>query len=696
MSSIGDACERFLDTAGFDRAPWLAVAFAGGIASWFVLDESFQWVLAISAALFLALGAVALWRGRDDRGRLLIACVSLGLIFAAGVGVVWARSELVGAQPLDRPISASFDARILERVEQPAQDRVRLILATRHPETSAAIKIRVNLPTDGDRAELGEGALVRLRARLMPPAPPMLPGAYNFARSAWFDGYAATGSVQGEVELLEPGSNGGLIAPLQRQLSRHVRSRLDGAPGAIAAAFASGDRGAIGDEDAEAMRDAGLTHLLAISGLHVSAVIAATYLLAIRLLALWPWLTLRVRLPVTAAALAALAGIGYTLLTGAQVPTVRSCVAAMLVLGALAMGREALSLRMVAVAAVVVLLLWPESIIGPSFQMSFAAVLAIVALHGCDPVRKFLASREESWFAHAGRRVVMLLVTGMVIEIALMPIVLFHFHRAGLYGALANVIAIPLVTFISMPLIAISLALDSAGLGAPFWWLTGKSLDLLLGIAHFTAGQPGAVKLMPQMSTGTFALFLSGGLWLAMWKGRARLWGLVPAALASMLMLSTPIPDLLISGDGRHVGITGENDGLLVLRDSRSDYARDNLMQLSGVTAEPTVLTQWQGADCSRDFCVITLARGGRDWHVLMSRSGEIVSERALAAACERADIVISDRWLPRSCQPRWFIADRNSLEQSGGLAVNLEKAQVSSVAESQGDHGWWGGRTGD
>ncbi len=669
---------------------------ASGIGAWFVLKDSFQWVLAMGLALLLALGAIAAWRGREERNRVLTAIVSVCLLFAFGVGLIWARSEMVGQAALERPISGVFDGRVLDRIEQPAQDRTRLVMATRHPETGEAIKIRVNVPLDADQEAFSEGSVVRVQARLMPPAPPMLPGGYNFARTAWFDGLVATGTVQGEPQLLEAAERGSLLAEIQRSLAAHVRGRVDGGPGTIAAAFASGDRGAIGEADEVAMRDAGLTHLLSISGLHVSAVIAGTYFLAITLLALWPWLTLRVRLPILAAAIAALAGIGYTLLTGAQVPTVRSCLAALLVLGALALGREALSLRMVAVAAVVVLLLWPESLLGPSFQMSFAAVIAIVALHGSAPVREFLWPREESWFTHTGRRVLMLLVTGLVIEIALMPIVLFHFHRAGVYGALANVFAIPLVTFVSMPLIALALVLDVVGLGSPAWWLVEKSLGLLLGIAHFTANQPGAVKLMPQMDGLTFSLFLAGGMWLALWKGRARLWGFGPDLLGTVMLLQTPVPDLLVSGDGRHVGITGESEELLVLRQSRSDYTRENLMELAGVTAEPVGLEDWRGADCSADFCVVTLQRGGRDWHILMSRSDEFVTERALAAACERADIVIADRWLPGSCQPRWLKADRRMLEETGGLAIVLDGPEVTSVAQMQGDHGWWRGRRGD
>ncbi len=698
LSSIADRAERFLGQSGFDRGPWLAVALATGIGAWFVLGSQAGWIMVMAGGLLASLGALALWKGREERVHLIGAVVACGLLVSFGTGLAWARSELVGAEAFERPVYDTFRGRILERIEQPAQDRIRLVMATRHPDNDEAVKIRVNVPLDAATPEMGEGAVVEVEARLMPPAPPMLPGGYDFARTAWFQGLAATGSVQGDVRVVETAArDGDFIARLQRRLSGHVRENLNGSAGSIAAAFASGDRGAISEADEDAMRDAGLTHLLSISGLHVSAVIAGTYLLAIRLLALWPWLVLRVRLPVAAAAIAALGGIGYTLLTGAQVPTVRSCIAALLVLGALALGREPLSLRMVAVAAVAVLLMWPESLVGPSFQMSFAAVVAIVALHNAEPVKRFLAPREESRAVWFGRRTLMLLVTGMVIEIALMPIVLFHFHRAGVYGALANVIAIPLVTFISMPLIAVALAMDVIGLGAPFWWLVGLSLDLLIGIAHFTSDQPGAVKLIPQITGFTFALFVAGGLWLALWRGRARLLGFLPAGLAAILLVLTPIPDVLISSDGRHVGITGEDERLLILRDTRSDYTRDNLLELAGVEGEPIPMAEWPGADCTADFCVATIVREGRAWSILMSRSRNIVGERALAAACERADIVVSDRWLPRSCAPRWLRADARLLTETGGLAIVLdEKPKVRSVAEMQGSHGWWRGREPD
>jgi competence protein ComEC len=699
----GDAAERFLGEAGFDRAPWLAVVFVAGILSWFALPGPLQWGMAMAGGAGSALAAWGLWppgsAADETRARLRLAVTACGLVFAFGVALIWARSAIAGAEPIPRPAVALIHGTVLEREDQPAEGRVRLTLAMREPETGTARKVRVNVPLgalgeSGIPAGLAEGAVVRLRARLMPPAHPMLPGSYDFARAAWFQGLAATGTIIGPLRIIRPAPESGGIAALQRWISEHVRARVPGSPGAIAAAFASGDRGGIAEADASAMRDAGLTHLLSISGLHVSAVIAAAYFAALRLLALWPALALRVRLPVVAAAAGALAGIGYTLLTGAEVPTVRSCVAALLVLGALALGRDALSMRMLALAAGFVLLLWPESAVGPSFQMSFTAVLALIALSNAAPIKAFLAPRAEPWIRRTGRHVVMLFVSGVVIELALMPIVLYHFHRAGMYGALANVVAIPLVTFAAMPLIALGLLADLVGAGAPAWWLVERALTLLLSIAHFTAGLTGAVRLMPQMTGLAAALFAVGGLWLGLWTGRVRLAGLVPIAAASVMVTLTPVPDVLIAGDGRQVGITVPGrDGaprLIALRDTRSSYTRDNLMEVAGVSADPTPIADWDGARCSSAFCTVILTRGGREWVLLLGRGYHRVEIAELAAACARADIVVSERYLPRSCRPRWLRADRRYLERSGGLAIALAERRVTAVAESQGQHGWW------
>ncbi len=691
LSSFPGQIDAFLERADFDRGPWLVVAFAAGIGLWFALPAPGHWSAAIAVALGGAGAAALLWRRQEARSHLLAASISLSLALALGLALVWARSALVGAEPIPHPRFERIDGRILEREEQPAEERVRLVLATRDGKSGRALAYRVNVPLAEDLPGLREGARVHLAARLMPPSPPIVPGAYNFARRAWFEGLSATGSLIGEIELVEPPpSRAWSLAAIQRDLSAHVRANLSGTPGAIAATLASGDRGAIPVADEEAMRDAGLTHLLSISGLHVSAIIAATYLLALRLMAIWPWLALRLRLPLVSMGVAAAAGVGYTLLTGAEVPTVRSCIGALLILGALAIGREPLSLRMVAVAAGVVLALWPEALVGPSFQMSFAAVIAIVALHNAAAIRAFLSPREESWLRRAGRRTAVLFLTGLIIEFALMPIVLFHFHRAGVYGAAANLLAIPLVTFVTMPLVALALVLDLFGAGGPVWWLVGHSLEALLGIAHFFADQPGSVKLAPRIPMAITVLYAAGALWLALWHGRQSMLGLVPIAVAAALIARAPVPDILITRDGRDIGVAGESEQLLVLREGGESYARDNLLELAGSTDEPIPLAQWAGSRCSDEFCVLGLARGDRDWSVLVARSRDLVEERALAAACAKVDIVIAARFLPRSCRPRWLKADRRFLEREGGTAIYLARQRIDTVAQEQGAHGWW------
>jgi len=323
--------------------------------------------------------------------------------------------------------------------------------------------------------------------------------------------------------------------------------------------------------------------------------------------------------------------------------------------------------------------------------MSFSAVIAIVALSQSDWVRRWFAPRQEPWRTRALRNLAMLLLTGIVIEIVLMPIALYHFHRAGAYGALANVVAIPLMTLVIMPLVAVALALDLVGAGAPVWWVAGQALSMLIGLAHLISSQPGAVTKLPAMGLGSFLLFAIGGLWLALWRHRVRFVGLVPASIGALqLALLTP-PDVLVSGDGRHVGITDpETSQLIVLRETSSDFVRDNFTEGAGMGGETIALSQWPDANCNSDFCVATLHRREHDWRLLISRGRDMVPERALAATCYRVELVIADRWLPSSCKPRWLKIDRAYLAHTGGVTVDLGKRETRTVAQDQGLHGWW------
>jgi competence protein ComEC len=477
---------------------------------------------------------------------------------------------------------------------------------------------------------------------------------------------------------------------VRTNLREHIFARLPESSGGIAVALATGDQNAVDQEDAEAMRRSGLTHLLSVSGLHIAAAVAFAMLLSLKLLALSERLALRFNLVLVSAAVAAAAGIGYTLLTGAQVPTVRSCVAALLILAGIALGRDAISLRLIAAGALVVLIFRPEALAGPSFQMSFAAVTAIVALHSTKWSQRLFQRREEGVVWRLGRSAFATVCTGLVVEAALIPLALYHFHRSGLYGVAANIVAIPLTTFVIMPLEAGALLLDVVGWGKPLWFLGGLAIDALLWIAHTVASANGAVAMLPSMPGWAFGLMAVGGIWICLWTRRWRLLGLVPFVIGAAGAALSASPDILITGDGRHLAIVGSDGTPLILRDRAGDYVRSLLAEASGFDGDPHDLGSRPFSACSKDACVAVIDKSSARWRLLATRSAYRIDWNVLTSSCANADIAVSDRRLPRGCHPRWLKLDPQSLGRTGGLAIYLGKEpKVDSVADRVGDHPW-------
>lgn len=686
--ALAAALEARLEQEREQLPLWVPVAMLAGIAAWFVLPDAAGWTAFLCLMGALMLAALMLARG----SRTAAALAWFAFFAAIGCALIWLRAENVAAPRLERPRAAQFEATILRSERLAAREQIRLLLA---PAGAPDLppRLRVAVPIERAQPGLEPGARIRLRAYLLPPPPMAVPGAYDFSRTAWFDRIGATGRALGAVEIVAPPDRQGWnawLAGLRQGLSAHIQTQLDGSAGGIASALATGDRGAISEADAEAMRDSGLAHLLSVSGLHLTALVGAVMLLTLKLLALSPWLALRVNLVLVAAGVAGLAGVAYTLLTGAEVPTIRSCAAALLVLVGIAMGREAITLRLVAAGAILVLLFWPESAAGPSFQLSFAAVTAIVALHEHKKVRALLARREESFFRRLGRGLLALLLTGIAVELAISPIALFHFHQTGLYGALANIIAIPLTTFVIMPAEALALLFDLVGLGAPFWWITELALNSLLGLAHGTASAPGAVALLPSIPVAAYALIVGGLLWIGLWRQRWRWWGAGALALGAAWALMTPAPDLLVTGDGRHLAVRLPDGSLAILRPRAGDYVRDMLAELSGAEPEFVELESAPVAACSDALCAFRIVRDGRAWTILATRSRDFVRWDQMIAACRSADVVISDRRLPPACRPRWLAADRAFVEQHGGLAIHFgDRPRLRTVRDAVGRHPW-------
>jgi competence protein ComEC len=673
--------EKLLEAERAQLPPWFAVGLGSGIAAWFSLGEPEQWAAFLCIAAALSLAGFVLGGGRAGR--------SLGwFAFAAAIGcaLVWTRSHWVEQPRLERPVVAEFDARVETVDHLAAKQSVRLLL--KPANGSLPPLVRVSIDEGSFPAGVATGSDIHLRARLAPPPPMALPGTYDFARDAWFKGLGAVGKTLGDLTVTRPAEPRGLDGVRDR-LRRHISSRLPESSAGIAIALATGDQYAVGQDDAEAMRRSGLTHLLSVSGLHIAAVVAFAMFLTLRLLALSETLALRFNLVLVAAAVAAAAGIGYTLLTGAQVPTVRSCVAALLILAGIALGRDAISIRLIAAGALIVLLFRPEALAGASFQMSFAAVTAIVALHSTSWSRRLFQRREEGMIARIGRATLAMIMTGLAVELALIPLALYHFHRAGLYGVGANIIAIPLTTFVVMPLEAGALFFDMVGWGKPLWFLCGAAIDGLLRMAHAVASASGAVALLPSMPGRAFALMITGGIWLCLWNTRVRLLGMVPMLIGAAGAALSPAPDLLVTGDGKHLAVVDQGTPL-ILRDRAGDYVRSLVAEASGFDGDPEPLGSRPYSACSKDACVALLRNGLGEWRLLATRSPTRIDWPTITRACAGADIAVSDRRLPRGCTPRWLKLDRPQLERTGGLAIYMgQYPWIDTVAERIDSHPW-------
>jgi competence protein ComEC len=380
VSAFRERVERLLEREHAQLPPWFVVGFGSGIAGWFTLATPKEWATLIAATAALAVAALVARGGRAER-----AIGWFALAVALGCALAWGRAEWVRAPRLARAEVVTFDSRV-EKIEPLiARGVVRLTL---HPADRALPpRVRVSIGEEDAPQGIADGARVRLRARLVPPVAMPLPGSYDFARDAWFNGIGAVGKNLGPVQLVAPGSDR-TLDHIRARLGEHIRARLPGPAGAIATALATGDQHALDKDDADAMRRAGLIYLIVVSGLHVAAVIGAAMFVALKLLAFSERLALRFNLVLVAAAVGALVGIAYTVLTGMQVPTLRSCIGALLVLAGIALGRDSISLRLLAVAALALLVIRPESLVGASFQLSFAAVGAIIALHSTGWARR--------------------------------------------------------------------------------------------------------------------------------------------------------------------------------------------------------------------------------------------------------------------------------------------------------------------
>ena len=686
--ALGDTfagVERFLENERRQLPLWMPVALGLGIVAWFMLPREAQWLGSGAGALAVALLGIALpgWTGRV----LLVG----GLLAAVGLGVSWTRADSVAAPRLDREIHAVWiDATVTEREDRAGRGQWRLYLEPHDPALPPLIRVSFRKPP---APGIAAGAKVRAWVSLRPPPAPSVPGGYDFARRAWFEGVGATGYALGDPVLVAPappasGAEEWLEA-VRVHLTKMLQAQMGGAEGGLSAAFVTGDVGGVPEQVRQDMTDAGLAHIIAISGLNISIVVIITMFLVRRTLALIPWIALRWPIKLVAAGTAAFMAVAYTLVAGAQVPAVRAAAAALIVLAGLSVGRAAISLRTIAVGAFVIMLFRPEALLGPSFQLTFAAVTSLVAAFQSRPGKWLTRAHDgDLWITRTTRHAVVLIASGCVAEAALAPIALYHFNREGVYGMIANLVAIPWSDLVIMPLLMLTLAMDAIGWAVPAAWALRQSMTCLIWVSHFVAHWPGAVLRVPTMPFAAYAGFVVGGLWLCLWGGRARLLGLGPIVVSVVLSATARPPDLIISGDGRHLGVLRADGAMAMLRPHAGEFIRSMWGDSLG-TARTLVLDEVGNASCGPDACVLLLRRGGREWRVFATRSKRIIPRPDMEAQCRAADVVVSECRLPVWCAPQWERFDARALERTGSVAVWLADTRVDAARTGQGAHPW-------
>lgn len=678
--------ERVLAAERQRWALWAPVGLGIGIGVYFALPaEPPAWV---GPAAVLAAGVPAfLLRRRGVAVLALLALLSVALGFAAAQ----VRTASVAAPMLTREVGPVIITGRVVGVERLAEG-ARLVLADPLVERLApeATPGRVRIRLAAKHGVPAAGAMLRLRGVLHPPPAPAEPGAFDFQRHAFFAGIGAVGFALGPPETVEapPATGWRAVAVamegLRERIAARVAAVLPGAAGAITTALLNGEQTGIPSDAMQAMRDSGLAHLLSISGLHIGLVAGLVFFVVRALLALVEPVALNLPIKKIAAAAGLLAAVGYTLVVGAPVPTLRSLLMTGVLMLAVMADRDPLSMRLVAVAAVVVLLILPEALLGASFQMSFAAVVALIAAYEVARGTLVRWRTETGPLGGAALYVAGAALTSVVATLATTPFSLFHFQTISFYGVLANMLAVPLTSFWVMPWGLIVYLLMPLGLEGPAVVAMGWGVSGILWVAGAVAGLPGATALVPAMPVAGLAAVSFGGLWLTLWTRRWRLFGLVGIVLGMASPLLVGRPDVLVSEDGALAAVRTGDGGLSLSTARAEKRTAEAWLRRDGREAAAAAWPKaGRGADgrlaCDALGCVYTGA--GRS--VALLREPEALAEDCAADAVVSRDPV-------RLCGSGVAVG-LWELRREGAHALFLSPGgvRVETVRSARGERPW-------
>lgn len=636
--------------------PWIAVLIGCGIGLWFSVPVEPGPGSYSLAALLMACGLVL--ASKVDLARpvaLAVAALAAGWI-AAGI-----RAHSLDAPMLGFRYYGPVEGRIVE-IDRSQSDALRLtldhvVLQEVSPAKTPA-RVRVSLQGDQGFLQPAPGQVVILTANLAAPDGPVEPGAFDFRRMAFFDQLGAVGYTRTPVLLLEEPANGALpIDRLRSWLTQGMLTHMEGQAGAFAAGAMTGDRSAITEETVQALRDSSLAHLLAISGMNMAFLVGFVFALFRYGLALIPYVALRVNTKKVAAVISLGVALFYLLLSGMNVATERAFIMIAVMLGAVLLDRRALTLRSVAVAAMIILLFKPESLLEPGFQMSFAATIALIvgfaALDG-----SIYRERVPRWLMP----VFTLILSSLIGGLSTAPYAAAHFNRFTDYGLLANVLTVPVMGAVIMPAGAIAALLAPLGLAWLPLWVMEQGARWILFVAHEIAGWQGAVTAIPAPGPWVLPLFTLGAIWLILWRGRVQAVGALPVMAAFALWMEADRPVLLVSADGRLVGLDGP-EGRALSAAKGGGFAAESWLQNDGdlgLQAEAAERAGFEGPKGERWFDLAGLRA------VALSGKGAV---NKLGEVCGSADLVILAAEVDTALEGCPLI-DQTVLSQTGPLAI--------------------------
>lgn len=662
--------------------PWLPVAFIFGVVGYFSADrEPAVWAAFAAALVGIAVAVIA--RRRPIAFPLALAFAAM----AAGFATATIKAALIAHPVLNFPASGVEISGFVEVREERAKTdrivvRVHTIAGPRLDLTPERVRLAVKKGTAP-----AVGQFIELKARLTPPLQPLRPGGYDFARDMYFQRLGASGYALGAIRVVAPPVAASLglryaatVDGLRDAIDKRIRAVVPGDRGSIASALITGKRDAISEPVNDAMYVSSLAHVLSISGYHMAVVAGLVFFMLRASLALVPSIASRYPIKKWAALCALVAAAFYLLLSGAEVATQRSFIMIAIVLVGVMFDRAALTFRTLSIAAFGVLLLAPESVVHPSFQMSFAATLALVAAYQYGlpwqpAADTSFGARIALW---GGREIAGLILASMVAGFATTLFAAYHFHRLAPYGVLANLLAMPVVSAWVMPMGILGAIVLPFGFDGVFWKLMGEGIGWMIFVAQWVANLPGAVGRVSAFGVGPLLLGTAALLLICLLRTPLRWSGAIVMVAATAWAATVQKPDVLVASEGETAAIRAADGRLRVLHSGRDTFAVKEWLAADADGRPPKDENLKDGVRCDDDGCLGRLA------------NGTLVSMALAAAAfpedCARAAVVLSTRDAPGDCKA--LLIDRKAWRAQGATVLRWNgrgfDAQVARPAGYQ------------